>query len=167
MSACTPFRDLLLEAEAAELRGEGGSPLAHHVRACRSCARAAALILEETSRLDLLLSEAPPLDVDALLARAGVVSGGAAAPVGTHRPAPGAPPRRRLSRRLWVPTAAAAALAALLLWQADEMQTPPASVTAAVAHGSPPLVEPAPGQDVAVMQTADPDITVVWLFPTG
>ena len=167
MSACAPFRELLLEAEAAELRGEGESPLARHVRACSSCARAAALILEETARLDALLSEAPPLDVDALLIRAGMASAGAAAPVGIHRPAPGAPPHRRFSRRLWVPTAAAAALAALVMWQADEMQTPPASVTAAVEHGIPPLVEPAPGQDVAVLQTADPDITVVWLFPTG
>ena len=167
MSACAPFRELLLEAEAAELRGEGESLLARHVRACSSCARAAALILGETARLDALLSEAPPLDVDALLARAVVVSGSAAAPVGTHRPARGAPPHRRFSRRLWVPTAAAAALAALLLWQADEMQTPPASVTAARERSTLPLVEPVPGQDVAVLQTDDPDITVVWLFPTG
>lgn len=158
MSACAPFRELLLEAEAAELRGEGESPLACHVRACLSCARAAALVLEETSRLDALLAEAPPLDVDALLARAGVRSGGAAA----------APLTRRFpGRRLWVPTAAAAALAALLVWQAAEVQTPPVSVTVAVDRSTLPLVEPAPGQDVAVMQTDDPDITVVWLFPTG
>ena len=150
MSACAPFRELLLEAEAAELCGKGGSPLARHVRACPSCARAAALVLEETSRLDAFLGEAPPLDVDALLARAA------------------APPLRRFpGRRIWVPTAAAAALAALLLWQATEMRTPPVSVTAAVERSTPPLVEPVPGQDVAVMQTDDPNITVVWLFPTG
>lgn len=156
MSACAPFRDLLLEAEAAELRGEGESPLARHVRACSSCARAAALVLGETARLDALLSEAPPLDVDALLARAGVKSGRAAAP-----------PRRFPGRRLWVPAAVAAALAALLLWQAVGVRSPPTPITAVAERTTLPLVEPIPGQDVAVMQTDDPDITVVWLFPTG
>lgn len=155
MSDCASFRALLLEAEPAELRGEGESPLARHVRACSSCARAAALVLGETARLDALLSEAPPLDVDALLARAGVKSGRAAAP-----------PRRFL-RRLWVPAAVAAALAALLLWQAVGVRTPPTPITAVAERTTLPLVEPIPGQDVAVMQTDDPDITVVWLFPTG
>lgn len=174
MSACAPFRERMLEADPPELRGEGDGPLARHLRTCPACARAAAVLLAETARLDALLGERADVDVPALLARAGVGPG--AVPTSSPRAAaaaPGtvaAPPargRRFPSRRFWIPLAAAAALAALLLVYGPGTRTPPASMAAAQPAPTLPVVEPAAGQDAAIIRTDDPEITVVWLFKTG
>ena len=142
MSTCTPFRELMLEADPAELRGEGSGALARHLRVCEPCSRVAAILLEETRRLDALLEEAPDVDVAGILARAGVSSAPPVPASATSRPAPApAPPsepghvRMRFPRRrLWIPLAAAAALAALLLVRTPSVRPPTASVA---ARGSP------------------------------
>ena len=163
MSDCASFRELMLEAEPAELRGKGESLLARHVRDCPACARTAALLLEETERLDAFLADAPPLDVDAVLARAGVASGAA-----TPEAAPSRLRIRRFPlRRVWVPLAAAAALAGLLLFRGPGPTRVPATDMAAREAPAPPLVEALADQDVAVMPTNDPNITVVWIFTKG
>lgn len=165
MKACAEYRDLILAAEPGELRGEGETALAVHVRRCSSCARAAALVLEETARLHEYLGEVPDFDVDALLARTGQL-----APE-HERGAPKAPPRvqhRFPGRRLWVPLAAAAALAGLLLVRGFGIRAPATFVASSSPPPAPaPVVEPVAGQDAAIMQTDDPEITVVWLFSTG
>jgi hypothetical protein len=175
MSACTPFRELMLEADPGELRGVGNGALARHLRACDSCARVAALLLEETARLDALLDDAPEVDVAGILARAGMSPASTApepriAPPSAAAVAPSAPARVGMlfpRRRIWIPLAAAAALAAVLLLRSPRLRSPGASVAAAPATAAPPLVEPAAGQDAAILQTDDPEITVIWLFPTG
>ncbi|MCG6989398.1 MAG: hypothetical protein LJF06_14645 [Gemmatimonadetes bacterium] len=174
MSACTPFRELMLEADPAELRGEGNGALARHLRACAPCARVAALLLEETARLDALLEEAPHVDVAGILARAGVSSAppapapeAARSATAAARSVPDAVGTRFPRRRLWIPMAAAAALAAILLLRVPSVRPPRASVAAAAERPAPPLVEPAAGQNAAILRTDDPEITVIWLFPTG
>lgn len=167
-SACAPFREVMLEADPPELRGEGDGPLARHLRTCPSCARVAALLLEETAHLDAYLTEAPRPDVDALLRRAGFSVGAPPAP--TSGPRFASRMWRFPTRRVWIPVAAAAALTAILLLRAPEVHTPAASVgsvATSVPRATPPVVEPAAGQDAAIMQTDDPNITVVWLFKTG
>ena len=171
MSACSEFRAMILEAEPPELRAEGDGPLAVHLRGCPDCARAAALVLQETAQLEEYLGDTPAFDVDAILKRAGFPAG--VSETIAPRPAmprEGDPPSFRSFRgqRLWVPLAAAAAIAALLLMRGSE--TPRAGVSVAASttlHAAAPLVEPVAGQDAAIMQTDDPDITVVWLFSTG
>lgn len=171
MSECASFRDLMLEAEPAELRGEGEGPLARHVRGCATCARTASLLLEETARVDELLSEAPPLDVGAVLARAGVEARAAAGRAEATRNARPDEARLRIlrfpTRRLWVPLAAAAALAGVLLLRGPGPTRAPTGGQAAGEVALPPIVEAAADQDLAVMPTNDPNITVVWIFTRG
>ena len=168
MSECASFREQMLEAEPAELRGEGESPLARHVRDCPTCARAAALLLEETARLDAFLADAPPLDVEAVLARAGVATRGIATRGVAQQALPLRLGARRLQpRRWWAPLAAAAALAGLLLFRAPDLTRTPSPGAAARELPELPLVEASADQDVAVMPTGNPDITVVWIFTKG
>lgn len=169
--ACVPFRERMLEADPEELRGEGDGPLARHLRACPACARVASVLLEETGRLDAFLAAAPALDVEAVLAKAGIESGRGPGTAGASSPRSSGPrfaPRMRRfpTRRLWIPVAAAAALA-LLLFRSSTVHVPPTSVAAAVHAPAPPVVEPTAGQDAAIIKTDDPEITVVWLFTTG
>jgi hypothetical protein len=171
VTACSEFHAMILVAEPEELRAEGGSALAVHIRGCPDCARTAALVLEETARLDAYLGEAPAIDVDAVLARAGIPTA-ASALVATHpavqRKAAARTRRSFPGRRVWLPLAAAAALAALLLMRGPGIRSPSKSVASAPTGPAPaPLVEPVAGQDAAIMNTDDPEITVVWLFSTG
>ena len=149
MTECRDIRVLLFEADPEELAGTADSALARHVAGCASCGELARTILEETAALDRYLNEAPRVsDVDAILVAAG------------H---PGSAPTTviRFPRwRRWSALAAAAAITGLLLLRPDAPQ--PGSPL--VLPDTPPLVEAAPDQNVAVMSTADPDITVLWFF---
>lgn len=146
---CTTVLPLLLEAEPDELRGQGASALATHLRGCASCAAWARLVLDAEAALDAHLDSAPAgFDFDAVLAAAN-------AP-----PAPGRKARLPAWGR-WSGLAAAAAAAALLLLADGE---PPPLPAVARAAAPPPVVEAAPGHTVAVMATRDPDITVLWFF---
>lgn len=166
MSTCADFRAMILEAEPMDLRGEGDTELAVHVRGCPACARVAALVLDETARLDAYLGDTPVLDVEAVLARAALP---AEAPEAVaHRTLPVSKAYSFPGRRILVPLAAAAALAALLLMRGQEIRSPATSIASSPAEPAvAPLVEPIAGQGAAIMQTDDPEITVVWLFTTG
>ncbi len=149
MKSCPDRLEALLEAEPAELRGIGENEVARHVRDCTGCAQEAERILQRTAELDHALSaHAGVLDADALI-------DAALAGVGT---------KPRQHRWSWVTgMAAAAALVGLLLVprggptieQATSLDLPMAML---------PTVEAAPGQNVAVIQTGNPDITVLWFF---
>lgn len=151
MSVCDAWMDDLLEAEPAALRGEGDTPLAAHVRSCAGCREAATVLLEETALLDAALGATPPLDVDAVLRRAALdVASGAQ---------PNTPVRTR-GRWAAGTAVAAAAVAVLYLGRA----TPPPAPGGAAVGAAVPILEAAPAQDVAVLATGNPDITVLWFF---
>jgi hypothetical protein len=166
--SCDELREMLLEADAAELRGEGSSSVALHVRDCRICAAAALRILSAQQELEdalesLAAAAASPLAV----ARASKEMRGSAA-----SPAPAADPRstpvhhrarfrRRLSAAI-APLAAAAVLVLFLLsrdGKLPRLETPQPNV---MAIANTPVVNVEAGSDVAVMQTSNPNITVVW-----
>ena len=171
MSRCSEIRDLLLEASPQELAGRDDSSVARHVAECPACGKVAALLLEETAALDRALAFQGPPDVDAILDAA----------LGTHghtgsedsAAATGDPATRTLTgagaRVLPFPSwtrwtvLAAAAVATILFLQAAPDAGSPGRLASRLSE-TPPLVESAPNHNVAVMETANPDITVLWFF---
>ena len=144
MMNCLDVRSLLLEAEPEELEGKGSTPLAEHVRTCRACGALAGRILEETAALDGFLGQVGSgPDADAILA------GAQEAKV---IPFP--------AWRRWSAVAAAAAVAGLFFLREEA----PMQIVDTNTFGERPLVEAAPDQNVAVLATANPDITVLWFF---
>lgn len=158
MTACGTVRALMLDAEPEALRGEGASEVAEHVRRCPACAARAGVLHAETAAIGRFLGgAAPPLDVDAVLSAAWRPPDGRATAGGQAKAAPFVPWRQ------WVPLAAAAALAGLLLLR-DGPSLPPPPSSAPAPSPAPPLVEQATHRNVAVLATANPEITVVWFF---
>jgi hypothetical protein len=160
MTACASVRRLMLEAETDELRGIGSNAVAAHIRDCPSCARLATRILEETAALDdYLTAEAGADAVDVVLRRAGIASSPSAVAPSRSRPAWARP-------SAWVALATAASVTLLLIIR----ERPPAPAPTAVAlavEGASPLVQSSSERTVAVMQTDNPDITVLWFFQGG
>ena len=157
--SCDGIRELILEAEPAELRGAGETLLALHLRGCARCAGDAERVLAAQRRMadalaELTASAAPP--------PAPVRTGRHALRVGS---APAA--RGRTRRRLILtaaPLAAAAVLVLLLvqLRDGDEL-LPIGPLTEQVAVATDvPVVNVTTAHDVAIMKAADPNITVVW-----
>jgi anti-sigma factor RsiW len=155
--SCAGIRELLLEADPAELGGAGESLLARHLRGCARCAADAERVLAVQRRMadalaDLTASATPPASPArqrGLRAWSASVS------------------RGRTRRRLIMgatPLAAAAVLVLLLVQQRDRAELlplEPATDQVAVA-GDVPVVNVTTAHDVAIMKTADPNITVVW-----
>lgn len=159
MTECAPFRALLLEVEPETLdAASAGVPdrsgLAAHLGSCASCRSAARRIREGNRALDATLKAAPGVDAAALLARARL------RPAGEERT-----PRRRRAPAAWVGLAAAAALAALLVLPGEPDPIPATTTTPPEREYA--LVEAGPEDNVAVMPTDDPDITVLWFYPRG
>ena len=151
----------LLEAEPQELKGEGGSAVAAHVRECPHCRGTAdALMAGEESLAETLRGQAPPLDVRSVLERArSADEESVALPFsGTGR--------RRWRTAAWksvVPLAAAAAMTFLLLTR--DGGTPPVTPVSEPAVITTAQVLEAPeGRNVAVLETQNPAIAVVWFF---
>ena len=155
---CDDALEALLEADPTVLEGIGEEPLARHLRKCAACARKALAIRQGEASLAAALERALPApDLEVILAAAGVDSSGPAIPL----PAPQR--SRAVSTKVLAlfPMAAAAAVAALLLTRPPALPGP--------VYSPPP---PAPGLDVrtpagssvAVLETNNPDITVLWLF---
>ncbi len=168
MTRCKSFRDMLLTADISELRGDVDTPLTRHLATCEGCAAAARRVVEETEWLGRALARrTPELDVDAILSRAEGEARGDGSPVEL----PSHPSRRRLARarRPWVALAVAAGVAALVLLAREDGRgprtAPPGVGTSpALSNQALPTVEAAPGHDVAVIPTDNPDVTVVWYF---
>jgi hypothetical protein len=127
----------LLEAELAELRGEGTSQLAAHVRACPRCRGRAERILAGQAGLDRALAR----------------RSGYGATVPRRRPA-----WRALGPLAPLALAAGIAAVALLRPRPDLTRAPSGPVVPR------PDVLVAGARAVAVFQTHNPDIVVIWSF---
>jgi anti-sigma factor RsiW len=153
MITCEAARELLLEAEPAELRGAGEGELAAHLRSCTAYAARARYILEQQEAL------ASTLDgLQATLVASRALEG---APVRS------APPIYRRWQVL-APLALAAGVGGLLLVGRLQRGMPAAAPlqVAAATPGALDVQVPA-GQSVAVFQTANPNIVVIWSYRTG
>ena len=165
MSTCERPLEPMLTAELAELEGTADTDLGRHVRDCPRCSAAARKILAANAVLnDSLVAQRTPDTRDLVdKARSGEA---ATAPIPAWRQLrwPGTQPGWR-----WVPIAAGIgtlAIAAILLavvgseeplpgpeWKADPITS---------EYGTQPLLVDAPGYNVAVIPTANPDITIFW-----
>jgi hypothetical protein len=163
MSECTKSLDELLDADVDELRGRADTELSRHVSHCTRCGAAARRILASNAALDRALASAPSLDVEAVLARARLATAPDRDGASTRRPGvPDSSGPRWQRWHAWAGLAAAASLAALVLLSVREPSlpgTPGQPLTNAQA-----MVEAPPDRDVAVIQTDNPDITVLWFF---
>jgi hypothetical protein len=90
------------------------------------------------------------------------------APAAAHAPTGPAPPgsSRRWPRAAWVPLAAAAALAAVLVFNQDDPFSGPTDITSPPEPTLEPRVAVTPPADkgAAIMETENPNITIVWLY---
>ena len=138
---CQAAREAMLDAELDELRGNGGSELAEHLRGCAPCRGRADAILAGYASLDAGLRALQPAP-----------GGARVTPIGQ---------RRRRYAWLPLPLAAAALLALLLARPASE---PLPDVQALARRISParPVVQPPPGKQAVVMMKND--VTIVWLY---
>lgn len=147
---CDEAYPLLLEADPTELRGEADSPLSQHVRTCR-CRAVAERISREEERLRTALDAVQPR---------------LSAQEASKRAAGEA--RLRGRREIWLglaPVAAAAGLAGILFVSTGGPTSGPLEEPTPVAQAAPPpVVKAAPGQQVAVFETDNPNIVVVWSF---
>ena len=149
---CVEAHRSILEADPLALEGRGDDPLALHIRECSSCRAMARAVLEGEKDLaeDLVAAVSLP-DLDSLL-------DGALAPI-RKRSSLRLPPKRFGLTVL--PLAAAAAMAALFL--GSDPQLPGELYFPSQPQPGLGLEVPT-GQDVAVIATNNPDITVLWFF---
>lgn len=170
---CETALERMLEAEPEALRGEGDGELVRHVAGCARCARIAATLLEATDAVDRALGDwagAAPADAAADAALAAVRAtrtdevvapdsdqGSGAVPVRRV-------PHRTWLRKAWVPLVAAAALAGVLFLARAEPHFPPASGPARTPVEPRVSVTPPPDRSAAIMETGNPNITIVWLY---
>jgi len=147
---CAAARALLLEADPAELRGEGGSPLAAHLRACAGCRAAADAILAGEAELDAALRTLarPSEETRVIPLRPWRVGG------------------MRIAPAVASFAALAAVVAAVML--ARPHPSPPrgasAEQIARLMFPVPPVARAEGGRSVAVLKTSDPGVTVVWVY---
>lgn len=163
--ACAGVRDLMLEADPAELRGTGSSQVAAHVCECIPCRRLADGML--TAQLELATS------LDALTAqRANAVGSKADLSLSQIRGASPAPATGRVTRvpgsmsyrrAAGVLLAAAAALVLILYPRSGAELARPEPRTERIAMAADrPVVSVTSGDEVVIMNTTNPNITVVW-----
>jgi predicted anti-sigma-YlaC factor YlaD len=152
---CTEARDRLLEADLAEIQGEADTDLSLHLLGCAACrAVAERLSAEERSLAAALDAVRPRLGVEEALTRAEAESA-------SRRGVLTLPLRKAWSL---VPLAAAAAVAGILVTgNGGQLPGEPIDV-AAVSETPVPTVVESTGQSVAVFETENPDIVVVWTF---
>ncbi|HET7791465.1 MAG TPA: hypothetical protein VFK78_11780 [Gemmatimonadales bacterium] len=148
MITCAEARELLLQADRSELRGGSGSTLGLHLATCDHCrARAARILAAEQALADTLLGARPRHTAPEALRRA------------SARPA-----RRFPALRRAIPLAAAALLAGLLIVRRAGPPLPRA-LPAPAGDARNLTVAAPPGRSLALLNTANPDVVVVWFFP--
>lgn len=145
---CPDARAALLDADLDALRPGAPGPFAAHLAACAACRAAADRILAGTGAL--------------AAARTRTARTPAAAAAHTARTAGRRLRTRGRRLRVLVPLLAAASLALVVIrglpFGSGALRPP-----VATPPTLPPLLE-AGGQDVAVISTTRPDITIVWQF---
>lgn len=144
---CTEARAALLAADLEELRGAADTPLALHLRGCTACRATAERIIRVEGAMGRRLGAlAPQRDI-------------ARPPAMMPSPRPG-------PWRWAVPLAAAAGIVALLVVTRPPKPPPieerPADVAVQEAGGV--SVRAPAGRNVAVFQTDDPNIVVIWFY---
>ena len=157
MNRCARLSELLT-AEPDELAARADTDLARHIRQCPHCTTAARAMLAANDGFREVLEVPGRVDVDAVLRKA-------------HSDAT----RSRPGRRAWftVPSparvvaatslAAAIAVAVALKMHHQPDKPVPSEQWTPVAEEQPVLVD-APGYNVAVIPTANPDMTIFWFF---
>ena len=147
---CTTARVLVLTAELSQLEGRNDSDLSRHLTECERCRTIAGVLLAAQRELHVELHSAPTTDANRA-ARHAVFT--------AHRR------RARVRVVRWgAPIAVAAGLATLLLTQrgpgsiAEPPRLPAQTMQRRVT------VTPPPGRSVAVMQTADANVVILWFF---
>lgn len=173
---CETALERMLEADPAELRGDDGGELARHVAECARCARVAAALIEETNAVDRSLgawAEAGSADAatDTALAALRADRAGRTDDVVPLRPqrtrgvgAAAGASRRDWVRKAWVPLVAAAAMAGVLFLGRADTPFPTGSGPAGTPFEPRVSVTPPPDRSAAIMETENPDITIVWLY---
>ena len=150
---CSDAREALLEADLDQLMGRGEEPLAEHLKGCPRCRAVGQMILEGERGLgEAMMDLVPVPDLDDLMDRAERERDGGQKGI-RHQ--------LRWSLSRLAPLAAAAALVALFFGREPVLPGDP------VVHLPPAPglgLEVPEGQDVAVLATSNPDITVLWFF---
>jgi len=168
---CHDAMEAMLTAEPAELRGEGASPVAFHIRDCGRCRALARTILSEQAALDAAMASAgPPRAAEAIAravldtARAQHIAPGQDADVESipRKRDPGA--ARLRNWKVAVPTLLAAVLAALLLLPRDDRDWQVPGGEGATVRAERVAVSPPPDKSVAVFRTRNPNIKVIWFY---
>lgn len=157
MNRCARLAELLT-AEPDELAARADTDLARHIGECPHCAAAARAMLAANEGLREVLEVPGRVDVDAVLGKA-------------RADAKRSPPGRRAWFTVPAPArvvaatslvaAIAVAVALKMHHQADKSL--PNEQWTPVAEEQPLLVD-APGYNVAVIPTTDPNITIFWFF---
>lgn len=164
---CEGAASLILEADLDELRGAGDGALARHLRACASCRREALSIVTAEARLsDALDERASSVGVEEMLGRVrSELAGVEARRTSATTIAP------RLRWKMAVPLAAAATVAALLLWSArpdpdGASPDPPLAGSVGAPHATPVEagIRVEADRRFALMKTDRPTISVVWFY---
>ena len=134
---CSEARRALLTADLPELRGEGTSALAQHVRSCAECATAAQKILRVTTALSERVERAT---------------------------VPARKKERASAWPVWLALPLAAAIATVLIARDTDRMTPSPEAAALHTVKQPvtrTVVNAPPNRNVAVIEATN-RITVVW-----
>ena len=157
MTGCTrPLAELLV-AEPDELAGRGDTDLARHIRACPHCTASARRILAANDALREVLDVPNPANVNAVLRKARIET----ARPSDRRPRFAIPASIRVVAATSMVVVIAAAIELKMHHQPDRPL--PSKTWIPVAEEQPVLVD-APGYNVAVIPTTDPDITIFWFY---
>jgi hypothetical protein len=175
---CETARERMLDADPAALSDPGSGALGRHIAGCAACSRRASVLVAGLAAIDEAIGRygsAGDADTAARAALAGVRNGeprGSEPRESTHPTRPervpgGVPGPRRRSRTLrpWLPLAAAAAITAILVIGRGDAPRPGPTPTPE-PPGTEPRVTVAPPVDraAAILETANPDITIIWLY---
>lgn len=168
--------EAMLTAEPAELRGDAATRLSFHIRDCDRCRAVARTILAEQAELDAEIRTTAPLRspdelADLVLAHAAerdIQPGEAAADVVPMPSQRGGGSLRPTGWKVAVPALLAAVLAAVLLLPRPhgEWRRPEGGNVVAMAAARRGAIEAPADRSVAVFQTRDPNIKVVWFYET-
>jgi hypothetical protein len=187
---CSAALEALLDAEPAELAGQGTTPLAAHLTTCERCRAVAHQIVVETRFLAVSVApsgshggmrRSAPLWIRRSLVPAGIAAAILVAlaqrtpdvlgnaPVGAASSLPAvAAPDSALPRKTVADTAPAIirrrAYPAPVPVAAVRINPPTQAALSRAEGGAAVIVEPPAGRRVAVMRTDNPKFTVVWLY---